>query len=67
MIFKINDLLYFKKFFNLDLLSWVFKVILFYVFYNGLDYKKNYNNILLVLFDIEIEENYIFKREIVGF
>lgn len=57
-------MLYFKKFFNPDLLSWVFKAILSYVSHNGLDHKKNYNNILSALFDIEIEENHILKREI---
>lgn len=57
-------MLYFKKFFNPDLLSWVFKAILSYVSHNGLDHKKNYNNILAALFDIETEENHILKREI---
>lgn len=43
-----------------------FKAILSYVSHNGLDHKKNYNNILWALFDIEIEENHILKREIAG-
>lgn len=59
-------MLYFKKFFNPDLLSWVFKAILSYVSHNGLDHKKNYNNILAALFDFETEENHILKREIAG-
>lgn len=42
------------------------KQFLSYVSHNGLDHKKNYNNILSALFDIEIEENHILKREIAG-